>query len=208
MSEAELARLQGDLAVIQRALGLRISFGKGMLVFGVLLALVAMSAAVASFSTESVWLQLIPFTAILVLCLLGLYLRSRRTADFGHEVTLQVVLSITIYFAVIGAACGYMLAALCGPDIGAVRTAALYACSLTYISIFLVILLINAFKRRERYYCLGLAVPLLLTGLLLPVLDKRYSISLAHGFMAVGFLTGVAIQWFQLRKAQSHNAAN
>ena len=208
MSEAELGRIKGDLAVIQRAMGLQLSFGKGVLVFGIFLALAAVGAAVVSLLVENDWLQVGPFATIMVLCLLGLYLQSLRTNDLSHEIKLQVVLSITIYFAVFGAACGYTLATFVGPTIGAARTAALYAASLAYVLPFSLILLLNALKSKERYYCLGLAVPLLLTGLLLPILDQHYSYPLAHCFMAVGYLTGVAIQWVQLRKVETHHAAD
>ena len=208
MSEAELGRIKGDLAVIHRAMGLQLSFGKGVLVFGIFLALAAVGAAVVSLLVENDWLQVGPFATIMVLCLLGLYLHSLRSTDLSHEIKLQVVLSITIYFAVFGAACGYTLATFVGPTIGAARTAALYAASLAYVLPFSLILLLNALKSKERYYCLGLAVPLLLTGLLLPILDQHYSYPLAHCFMAVGYLTGVAIQWVQLRKAETHHAAD
>ncbi len=208
MSLAELGRIKGDLTVIQRAMGLQLSFGKGLLVFGILLTFAAVGAGVVSLLVENDWLQVGPFVTILVLCLLGLYFQSRRSADLSHEIKLQVGLSITIYFAVFGAACGYTLATFCGPTIGATRTAALYAASLVYVFPFSLILVLNALKRRERYYCLGLAVPLLLTGLLLPILDQHYSYPLAHCFMAVGYLTGVAIQWVQLRKAETHHAAD
>ncbi len=208
MSEAELGRIKGDLAVIQRVMGLQLSFGKGVLVFGIFLALAAVGAAVVSLLVENDWLQVGPFATIMVLCLLGLYLQSLRTTDLSHEIKLQVVLSITIYFAVFGAACGYTLATFVGPTIGAARTAALYAASLAYVLPFSLILLLNALKSKERHYCLGLAVPLLLTGLLLPILDQHYSYPLAHCFMAVGYLTGVAIQWVQLRKVETDHAAD
>ena len=208
MSEAELGRIKGDLAVIQRAMGLHLSFGMGMLVFGILLALATVGAAVVSLLVENALLQVGPFATIMVLCLLGLYFQSRRSADLSHEIKLQVVLSITIYFAVFGAACGYTLATFCGPTIGTARTAALYAASLAYVFAFLLILVLNALKSRERYYCLGLAVSLLLAGLLIPILDQHYSYPLAHCFMAVGYLTGVAIQWVQLRKVETHHAAD
>jgi hypothetical protein len=113
-----------------------------------------------------------------------------------------------MYFAVFGAACGYALAAFCGPTIGAARTAALYAASLAYVLPFSFILVLNALKNRERHYCLGLAASLLLTGLIIPILDPHYSFPLAHGFMAVGYLTGVAIQWAQLRGAVANHAAD
>ena len=35
MSDDELGRIRGDLAVIQRAMGLHLSFGRGMLAFGI-----------------------------------------------------------------------------------------------------------------------------------------------------------------------------
>ena len=63
-------------------------------------------------------------------------------------------------------------------------------------------------RSRERYYCLGLAVSTLLAGMLLPIIDPHYSYPLANCFMAVGYLTGVAIQWVQLREAVSNHAAD
>lgn len=208
MSEAELTRIRSDLGVMQRAMGLHLSFGKGMLVFGILLTFAAVGAAVVSLLVENNWLQVAPFATFMAVCLLGLYLQSRRTADLSHEIKLQVGLSITMYFAVFGAACGYALAAFCGPTIGAARTAALYAASLAYVLPFSFILVLNALKNRERHYCLGLAASLLLTGLIIPILDPHYSYPLAHCFMAVGYLTAVAIQWVQLRKAVTHHAAD
>jgi hypothetical protein len=208
MSEDQLRRVKGDLAAMQRALGLHLSFGKGMLVFGILLTFAAGGAAVVSLLVENPWLQVAPFATFLVLCLSGLYLQSRRIPNLSHEIKLQVSLSITVYFAVFGAACGYALAAFCGPTIGAARTAALYAASLTYILPFSFILVLNALKNRERHYCLGLAASLLLTGLIVPILDPQYSFPLAHSFMAAGYLTGVAIQWFQLREAEPHHATD
>ena len=208
MSDAEIGRIKGDLAVIQRALGLQYSFGNGVLVFGTFLTFAAVGAAVVSLQVESSWFQVIPFALIMIFCLFGLYLQSLRTTDLSHEIKLQVVLSITIYFAVFGATCGYTLATFAGPAIGFARTAALYAISLAYIFGFLLILVINALKSRDRHYCLGLAVSLLLTGLLIPILDQHYSFPLAHAFMAVGFLSGVMIQWAQLRKAVTVHAAD
>ncbi len=207
MSDAEMSRVKGDLAVIQRALGLHFSFGKETLVFGTFLALAAVSSSVLSLLVESSWFQVIPFAVIMTLCLIGLHLRSRRT-DLSHEIKLQVVLSITIYFALFAATCGYTLATFVGPSIGLARTASLYAASLVYIFGFLVVLVVNALKSRERYYCLGLAISLLLTGLLIPILDQHYSFPFAHAFMAVGFLSGVMIQWVQLRKAGPVHAAD
>ena len=75
-------------------------------------------------------------------------------------------------------------------------------------SLFSLILVLNSLKSRERYYCLGLAVSLLLTGLLIPILDQHYSYPLAHCFMAVGYLTSVAIQWVQLRDGVANHAAD
>jgi carbon starvation protein CstA len=208
MAENELDRIKGDLAIMQRAMGLHLSYGRGMLVFGILLTVTAVGAAVVSLLVENNWLQVASFATLMALCLLGLYLQSHRTADLSHEIKLQVGLSITIYFAVFGAACGYTLAAFCGPTIGAARTAALYAASLAYVLPFSFILVLNALKNRERHYCLGLAASLLLTGLIIPILDPHYSFPLAHGFMAVGYLMGVAIQWFQLREAETHHATD
>ncbi len=208
MSEGDLGRIKEDLAVMQRAMGLHLPFGRGMLLFGILLTVAAVGAAVVSLLVENHWLQVAPFATFMALCLLGLYLQSRCTADLSHEIKLQVGLSITMYFAVFGAACGYALAAFCGPTIGAARTAALYAASLAYVLPFSFILVLNALKNRERHYCLGLAASLLLTGLIIPILDPHYSFPLAHGFMAVGYLTGFAIQWFQLREAVANHAAD
>jgi hypothetical protein len=208
MSEAELGRIKGDLAIIQRAMGLQLSFGNGMLAFGLLLSIAAVGAAVVSLLSENEWLQVAPFATIMAFCMLGLYIRSRCNSNLSHEIKLQVVLSSTIYCVVWIAACGYALATFCGPTIGATRTAGLYASSIGYVFAFSLILVLNALKSRERYYCLGLAVSLLLAGLLIPILDRHYSYPLAHCFMAVGYLTGVVIQWVQLRKAVTQLAAN
>jgi hypothetical protein len=81
MPEDQLGRIKGDLAVMQRAMGLHLSFGKGMLVFGILLTFAAVGAAVVSLLAENNWLQVTPFATFMALCLLGLYVQSRRTAD-------------------------------------------------------------------------------------------------------------------------------
>jgi hypothetical protein len=103
---------------------------------------------------------------------------------------------------------GYSLAVGLGPTLGIARTVGLYAASIAYVLGFLLILILNSLKSRERYYCLGLAVALLLAGLLIPITDHRYSFFLAHSFIGVGSLTGVVIQWVQLRKAAVHDAAD
>lgn len=208
MSEDQLGRIRSDIAVIRQAMGFRLTFGKGMLVFSMLLALTAAGGAAINLLVENPWLQVVPFAAVAIVCFSGLYVQSRRIADLSHEVKLQVGLSITAYFAVFGAACGYSLAAFCGPTIGAARTSALFAAGLAYVIVFSVILILNALKSRERYYCLGLATSLLFAGLLFPILDPHYSFPLAHGSLAVGYLMSTAIQWFQLREAATHDDAN
>jgi hypothetical protein len=208
MSEAELNRIQGDLAVIRRAMGLRLSFGKGMLGFGILLSVAAGCAAVLSLLGESDWLQVGPLATTLIGCVLGLYVLSGRDADLSHEIKLQVVLSMTIYCVVWVATCGYLIASFLGPDVGFARIAALYALSIAYIFAFSTILILNALQSRERYYCLGLVVSLLLAGLLIPIVDRQYHAPLAHSLMAIGYLTGVVIQWVQLRQTAAHHAAD
>jgi hypothetical protein len=208
MSEDVLGRLRGDLAVMQRAMGLHLSFGKGMLVFGSLLTLAAVGAAIVSLLVENDWHQLTPLAAIMVVGYVGLFLRSRCTANLSPEITMQVVLSVTIYAVVWIAACGYTLATFLGPTVGAARTALLHATSIGTLVAFTLILVRSALRSRERYYCLGLAISTLLAGMLLPILDRHYSYPLAHGFMAVGYLTGVAIQWVQMREAVANHAAD
>ena len=106
------------------------------------------------------------------------------------------------------AACGYMMATIVGPIMGIERSALLYAISVSILMAFTLILVRAALKSREQYYCLGLALSTLLAGMLLPLLGQHYSYSLAHGFMAVGYLTGFAIQWVQLRKVAADHAAD
>ena len=58
MSEGDLGRIKEDLAVMRRAMGLHLSFGREMLVFGLLLTVVAVGAAVVSLwrkTTGSHW---------------------------------------------------------------------------------------------------------------------------------------------------------
>jgi hypothetical protein len=208
MSEGELTRVKDDLAIMQRAMGLHLPFGKGMLVFGVLLTSAALVATAASLWAEADWLQLAPLAAILVLGSVGGFLRSRRGTDLNPEITMQIAVSVSIYGIVWVAACGYSLATFLGPTVGMARTVGLYAISIGSLLAFSLILVHGALKRRERYYCLGLAVSLLLAGMLLPIFDRHYSYPLAHGFMAVGYLTGVAIQWVQLRNAATYHAAD
>ena len=205
MSEDVLGRVRGDLVVMQRAMGLRLPFGNGMLAFNLLLTLAAIGSALVSLRVESDWLQQVPFAAIMVLVPAGLFVRSRRTS---HEINLQVLISATVYAVVWIAACGYMLATVVGPIMGIERSALLHATSVSVLIAFTLILVRAALKSREQYYCLGLALSTLLAGMLLPLLGQHYSYSLAHGFMAVGYLTGFAIQWFQLRKAAAYHAAD
>jgi hypothetical protein len=189
-------------------MGLHLSFGKGMLGFGILLTLAAVGAAVVSLLVENDWLQVVPLAAILVLVPAGLFLRARRNTNVSHEINLQVLVSVTIYAVVWIAACGYTLATVLGTTIGAARTAGLYATSIGILLVFTLMLVRSALRSRERYYCLGLAMSTLLAGMLLPIIDPHYSYPLAHCFMVVGYLTGVAIQWVQLREAVSNHAAD
>jgi len=208
MSEDVLGRIKGDLAVMQRAMGLHLSFGKEMLGFGILLTLAAVGAAVVSLLVENDWLQVAPLAAIMVLGPFWLFLRSRRTANLSPEITKQVVLSVCIYVIVWGAANGYAVATFLGPIMGAARTVVVYAVNIGLLIAFSLILIRMALRSRERYYCLGLVVSTLLAGMLLPIIDPHYSYPLAHCFMVVGYLTGVAIQWVQLREAVSNHAAD
>jgi hypothetical protein len=206
MSEGDLGRIKEDLAVIQRAMGLHLSFGKEMLVFGLLLAVVTVAAAGVNLLAENDWLRLAPLATIMVLGSVVLFLRSRRTANLSPEITRQVVLSVGSYVIVWGAANGYAVATFLGPGIGAARTAVVYAVNTGLLLVFSLILVRLVLRSRERYYCLGLIVSTLLAGMLLPILDRHYSYSLANCFMAVGYLTSVAIQWVQLREAANHAA--
>jgi hypothetical protein len=176
-----------------------------MLVFDMLLALAATGAALVSLYVETDWLQQGPFAAIMVLVPAGLFLRSRRTS---HEINVQVLMSVIIYAVVWIAACGYMLAIFVGPIMGTARAALLYATSVAILTTFTLILVRAALRSREKYYCLGLALSTLLAGMLLPILGRHFSYSLAHGCMAVGYLTGFAIQWNQLREAAANHAAD
>ena len=208
MSDDELGRIRGDLAVIQRAMGLHLPFGRGMLAFGILLTVASVVAAVVSLLVEDERLQAVPFAAIMLLGPVGLFLRSRRNPDPGPEITTQVMLSISIYAVVWVAGCGYAMAMFAGPSLGAARAAGLYAVSVGLLLGFTLILVRTAVRSRERHYCLGLADSTLLAGMLLPILDRHYSYPLAHGLMAVGYLTGLAIQWSQLREASASHAAD
>jgi len=208
ISNGQLERIHGDLSIMRQAMGLHLNFGRGTLVFSMLLFAAASIAAIVSLISDSSWLHIVPFAVFMVLSLIGLFFQSRRFTDLSHEIKLQVVLSITVYFAVICAASGYVLAAFCGPSIGTVRTVALYVASLSYILTLTFILVINALKTRERYYCLGLAFSLILAGLLVPIFDPHFSFPLAHFIMAIGYLSVVFIQKFQLREASLPNASH
>lgn len=208
MSEDALGRIKGDLSVIQRAMGLHLSFGKGMLGFGVLLALAAVGAAVVSLLMENDGLQVVPLAAIMVLVPVGLFLRFRRNTNVSHEINLQVLVSVVIYAVVWIAACAYTLAAFMSNTIGATRTAALRATGIGILLVFTLMLVRSAMRSRERHYCLGLAISTLLAGMLLPVINPHYSYPVAHCLMAVGYLTGVAIQWAQLRDGVASHAAD
>jgi hypothetical protein len=208
MLEPDLTRIRSDLDVVQRAMGLRMPFDRGVLVCGILLTISAIAAAVVSLLAKADWLQLAPLAAIMVLWPVGLFLQSRRTPNPSPEMPMQVALSVSVYGVVWVAACGYSLATFLGPAVGTARTAALYAISIGLLFGFSLILVRTALGNRGRHYCLGLAISVLLAGMLLPVLDRHYSYPLAHCFMAAGYLTGVAIQCVQLRKAVTHHAAD
>ena len=205
MPDNILGRIQEDLAIMQRAMHLSLPFGRGILVFDVLLALVAASAAFFSLQVESDWLQQVPFAAIMVLVPIGLFVLSRRT---NHDVNLQVLMSLTVYAFVWIAASGYTLAFFVGPAVGKLRTALLYSTSVVILIVFTLILVRAALKSREQHYCLGLALSTLVAGMLLPILGQSYGYSIAHSCMAIGFLTGFAIQRAQLREAASDHAAH
>ncbi len=207
MSENELDRIKGDIATMRQAMGLHLSFGPEMLVFGLLLTVVAVGGAVVSLLADNDWLLLAPLVMIMILGPAGLYLRSRRS-PVSPEVTVQVVLSGGVHCIVWGAACGYAVATFLGPSMGAARTVVVYAINIGLLFAFSLILVRMALRSRERYYCLGLVVSTLLAGMLLPVFDQHYSYALANCFMAVGYLTGVAIQWVQLREAVANHAAD
>jgi len=204
MSDDELGRLKGDLA----AMGLHVSFGKGVLAVGLFLTATATAAAVVSLLIERDSLQQALPVAVMVAGLVGLFLQSRRDPLLDSEVVTQVTVSISIYGVVWVAACGYLIAGIAGPSLAVPRTAALHACSVGLLLSFSFLLVRSAFGSRQRHYCLGLAVSTLLAGMLLPVLDRHYSYPLAHGLMAVGYLSGVAIQSAQLRETVASHAAD
>lgn len=205
MSENARNRVSGDLLVMQQRMGLRLPCGKGILAVNMLLALAAIGSAFLSLRVESDWLQQVPFAAIMVLVPAGLFVQSRRTR---HEINSQLLISATVYAVVWIAACGYMMAKVVGPVMGIERSALLYATSASVLIAFTWILVRAALISREQYYCLGLALSTLLAGMLIPLVGQHYSYSLAHGFMAVGYLTVFAIQWVQLQKAAAHHAAD
>ena len=125
MSEGELTRVKDDLSIMQRAMGLYVPFGTGMLVVGILLTISALAAAAVSLFVEDDRLQVAPFAVILVIGMIGTYLQSRRNVNFSPEITMQIAVSVSIYCIVWVAACGYVLATVVGPAVGAARTAAL-----------------------------------------------------------------------------------
>lgn len=207
MASDEIGRVQDDLAVLRRAMGLQLSFGKGVLFSGILLTAAASVAAVVSLLIENDFQQLSMFAAILVVCVIELFLQSRRMT-ISSEIAMQVVLSVTIYSVVWIAACGYSMASVLGPTSETWRTGLLHATVISLLVAFTILLVRAAVRNRERYYCLGLALSTLLAGMLFPILDHRFSYSLAHSFMAIGFLTVVVIQWVQLREATTSHAAD
>jgi hypothetical protein len=179
-----------------------------MLVFGILLTLAAVGAAVLSLFIEDDRLQITPVAVILALGLVGAYFYSHSNVNLNPEIIKQVMVSLIVYVVVWIAECGYGLATVVGPSVGAVRTACLYGSSIGLLLAFSLMLVSSALRSRELYYCLGLTISTLLAGMLLPILDRHYSYPLTHCIMAIGYLTGVAIQWVQLQKAVMHNAAN
>jgi hypothetical protein len=208
MSDDELGRLKGDLAVMRSAMGLHVPFGRGVLAVGILLTAMATAAAIVSLRVERDSLQLALLAAVMVPGLAGLFLRSRRAPGLDPEVVTQVAVSISIYGVVWVAACGYLIAGIAGPSLGASRTAALHAGSVGLLIGFSLLLVRSALRSRPQHYCLGLAVSTLLAGMLLPVLGWHHAYPLAHGLMAVGYLAGVGIQSAQLREAVARHAAD
>ncbi len=208
MSEGELGRIRDDLAVMRRAMGLQLSFGKGTLAFGVILTMVALGAALFSLFLEDDWLQATLFAAIILSVPVGLFLRSFRTSGPSPEVRMQVLLSISIYAVVWTAGAGYAIAAYAGPAVGLARTIGLYASSIGLLFAFSLMLVHAALRSREQYYCLGFAISTLLAGMLLPLLSQHYSDFVAHGSMAMGYLAAVVIQRVQLREAEANRAAD
>ena len=205
MSEDVLGRISTDLTVMQRAMGLRLFFGKGMLVVDLLLALASVGAALVSLRVKSDWLQQVPFMAVMFLVPIALFLWSGRTS---YEINLQILMSLIVYAVVWVAACAHMLATMVGPIMGVERSALLHFTSVGILVAFTLILVRGALIKREQYYCLGLATSTLFAGMLLPILDSNYSYSLAHGFMAIGYLTCFAIQWVQRRGTVANYAAD
>jgi hypothetical protein len=205
MSEDVLGRIERDLAVMQRAIGLQLSFGKGILVFDISLALAAAGASSIGLWLGTDSLQQITFAAVMFFVLVGLFLQSRRT---NHEVNMQVLMSVTVYVIVWISACAYMMAAVVGSNMGIERTALLHLTSVGILIVFTLILVRAALRSREQYYCLGLALSTFLAGMLLPILGLHHIYSLAHGFMAIGYVTCFAIQRAQLRAAVASHAAN
>lgn len=203
----ELGRIKSDLDVMQRAMGLRVSFGNGVLAVGIVLTMTSIAAALVSLRLQGDGLQMALFGTIAVLAMIALFLRHRR-ADVAPDTVKQVALSVSIYAAVWVAACGYAIASTIGATIGTARNAGLYAGSITLLLGFSVLLIRAAVKSRENRYCLGLALSTLLAGMLLPIAGHDYSYTLAHGFMAVGFAAAVFIQYKQLRETGSHHAAH
>jgi hypothetical protein len=205
MSEDALGRIERDLAVVQRAIGLHLSFGKGILVFDILLAIAATGAAFVGLQLETDWLQQVTFAAVIFFVLVGLFVRSRRT---NHEINMQVLMSVTVYAVVWIAACAHMIATIVGPIMGIERSVLLHFASVSILIAFTLILVRAALRSREQYYCLGLALSTFLAGMLLPILGLHYIYSLAHGFMAIGYVICFAIQRVQLRAAVANYAAN
>ena len=67
MSKAEIDRVKGDLAVIQQAMGLKLTFGWETVAFGAVLCTAAGVAAAVSLSGGNGWTQIGPFAATFVL---------------------------------------------------------------------------------------------------------------------------------------------
>ena len=144
MSKAEIDRVKGDLAVIQQAMGLKLTFGWETVAFGAVLCTAAGVAAAVSLSGGNGWTQIGPFAATFVLLsTIWLYVKARRDQNLSHEFKLQVGLSITVYAVMICAAFGYWSAAVLEPAIGPVRTAGLSGAGVGYVAIFSSILVLN-----------------------------------------------------------------